>query len=309
MKIKDVILSPIGAVAQFNCVVSEKTRMSKKNNGGDFFVLELQDNTGKISMPVWNIDGLEWIEVGTLLTVWGKRNEYNKVPRMDMTKIEKAASIPVNELTPAYDIPQKMFSYFDEVVLKIKDPRYLSMLEYILGLKISDRVEIESPARWEKYIAAPCAVKHHGNKVGGLFVHTVGVMKNIENIICNYVEEPFFMEATEKHINADRLRFLAIMHDYNKTNEYLWGLQISYNEEMKVGHDALLVGTLAEANGMLGGLFSTKEMSEMFAIVLMHHGQWGQFQPKQWEKPMVEAKLLHAADLIDSQIIGEIEAI
>ena len=65
------------------------------------------------------------------------------------------------------------------------------------------------------FLSCVAAEKFHGNKRGGLFLHTVGVMKTIESILKDYVTNPFYMNA-DNVIDKDRLMLKAIVHDIMK---------------------------------------------------------------------------------------------
>ena len=311
-KIADVLQADNNTPVVVRCMIAGKQRLPKKNSG-EYLRLDLQDNTGKIIMPVWSdirrIDNFH--QVGDIILVHGKRTEFNDIPQITLDHIETVhEDLPMDMFIPTYYISEAIYDFFDSVVKKIKDTRYHQLLEQIIGLKTSptERFTITDMSKWEAFTAAPAAVNHHGNKIGGLFLHTVGVLKALENIIDNYVENPFFLSASKEHLDTDMLRFLGILHDIDKTSEYKWDMEITRNEDLCVQHDVLFIRTLTEANLLCGKPFSLEEMSKMFAIILVHHGPYAKYQANEKDKTFLEATLLHCADMIDSQIIGVIES-
>jgi hypothetical protein len=267
-------------------------------------------------MPVWdNLDTADArTKVGDRLLITGTRGEYDKTPQIsDSTADICTEDLSDTEFIPSYDIPQEMIYDFFQLIGKISDERYLKFIEEMFGICIvrqdDDTCEysIVDEDKWQRFIQAPSAVTHHGNKLGGDFIHTYGVMKSVDHMINDYVIYPFFTIATEQHINVDRLRFLALVHDYAKIYEYTWDLEIKYNTDIAVGHEVMIIDILAKVNAKLGEIFSMQEMSEMYSILLTHHGQYGKYQPGPKDKKFLEAVLLHQADMIDAKITTKVE--
>ena len=309
-KIEEILDMQDNTKTEVMAMVIEIKKLPYKKAPGDFLLLQMQDNTGYIVMPIWNnIEKYDHIEVGTKLLVKGEKRSYNNEPQLNMNTISvlEEAESALENFVPSYQIPQELFTYFNSFLLKIQDIRYHKFLEEIMGIMATEEGQlfVVNNLKWKRFTEAPAAAKHHGNRLGGLFLHTVGVMKAVDNIIKDYVENPFHTKA--KNLDTDMLRFLAIIHDFEKTNEYKWMVEIAYESKVCVGHEVLLLNTLGSANTKCGDMFTIYEMSKMNSIILTHHGQWSKYTPSHKDTVFLEGKLLHVCDMIDSQIIGEAE--
>lgn len=316
IKIKDIGAIENGRNISFHGLVVSSQRLPKKN-GGEYLAVKLQDNTGAIESPIWE-DLPFWEQrtpPGAKLLVTGIKSDFAGTPQIKFVLVTElpADQAPTSDFIPSYDIPDAALTYFAEFIAKIQDQRYHLILNNLLGITVKkDRsgtpeLAVFKHKKWVKFISAPSASTHHGNKVGGLFMHVIGVAKAIDNMLLNYAEQPFFLKAEQSKLDADVLRFLAIVHDYDKTKEYLWEEGVKYNENAHVGHEILFMETFGAANEACGQIFNLEERTAMYSIILMHHGQWGKYQPSPKDKVFLEAKLLHCADMIDSQIVGAIE--
>jgi len=304
--VKEIIGMNIGEPVKLKCIVSSKQRLPKKDKS-DFIKLTLQDSTGSIVMNVWdNVDTCDSVvNIGDKVEVVGKRGEYDNTPQIEKESVYPLTEeVDISEFVPSYKIPEQLFKYFHNFIKKIKDERYVKILENVLGISTEgEELSITASNKWKDFITAPSAEKHHGNKLGGLFLHTVGVMKAIDNMIRDYIEEPFFCEIKEGDLDIDRLRFLSIMHDYNKIYEYEWDVCIRRKPELTIGHEVLFLQTMSVANYECGNIFTIQELADMHYIILLHHGQWSKYQPGSKAPQSVEAELLHCADMIDSRFV------
>ena len=137
------------------------------------------------------------------------------------------------------------------------------------------------------YKTAPGAVSLHHAYVGGLAVHTLGVMKLSYEFANLY-----------NTINRDLLLVAALFHDIGKTIENSWDLTFRRTNEGE------LVGHLIYSRDILKSLLSNVELDYNLALnlehcILSHHGQYDFGSPK---LPMTrEAFALHIADLSDSR--------
>jgi hypothetical protein len=142
-------------------------------------------------------------------------------------------------------------------------------------------------------------------------MHTVGVTQAIDYMVTSYKTFDGVKVDPEDAIDADLLYFMGIVHDYCKTNEYTYDTAISRKENILVSHEVFLIGEITHQNILLGNLFTNEELSKIFLIEMLHHGDFGRYKLPEHEKnnQPLEAQLLHQADMIDSQIVGNIEKI
>ncbi|KRU28902.1 3'-5' exoribonuclease YhaM [Clostridium sporogenes] len=295
MKIADITSENSGEVVEFNALVNDK-RTNYKKDGSPYLLLILQDNTGTIAFPVWDkyeqLNNL--LEVNSVVAVKGVAAIFNgnmqiRNPAINVFK----ESINYSDFVPEYDIPKDLINYFNETINSLED-KYKKIAIAATGAMGYDK------KRWNEFITCVAAEKFHGNKRGGLFLHTVGVMKTIENIIADYITNPFYMSA-QNCINKDRLMLKAIVHDIMKIKEYDYE-GIIRRKPIKMDHLVMGASYINEINSEVGKILDEEELDDICYSILSHHGEFGNFEPK-----TIEDVLLNAADIIDSQIVNAIE--
>ncbi|ACA56763.1 HD domain-containing protein [Clostridium botulinum] len=295
MKIADITSENSGEVVEFNALVNDK-RTNYKKDGSPYLLLILQDNTGTIAFPVWDkyeqLNNL--LEINSIVAVKGVAAIFNgnmqiRNPAINVFK----ESINYSDFVPEYDIPKNLINYFNETINSLED-KYKKIAIAATGAMGYDK------KRWNEFITCVAAEKFHGNKRGGLFLHTVGVMKTIENIIADYITNPFYMSA-QNCINKDRLMLKAIVHDIMKIKEYDYE-GIIRRKPIKMDHLVMGASYINEINSEVGKLLDEEELDDICYSILSHHGEFGNFEPK-----TIEDVLLNAADIIDSQIVNAIE--
>ncbi|HBJ2608177.1 phosphohydrolase [Clostridium botulinum] len=295
MKIADITSENSGEVVEFNALVNDK-RTNYKKDGSPYLLLILQDNTGTIAFPVWDkyeqLNNL--LEINSIIAVRGVAATFNgnmqiRNPAINVFK----ESINYSDFVPEYDIPKNLINYFNETINSLED-KYKKIVIAATGAMGYDK------KRWNEFITCVAAEKFHGNKRGGLFLHTVGVMKTIENIIDDYITNPFYMSA-QNCINKDRLMLKAIVHDIMKIKEYDYE-GIIRRKPIKMDHLVMGASYINEINSEVGKILDEEELDDICYSILSHHGEFGNFEPK-----TIEDVLLNAADIIDSQIVNAIE--
>ncbi|MGJ8772440.1 HD domain-containing protein [Clostridium botulinum] len=295
MKIADITSENSGEVVEFNALVNDK-RTNYKKDGSPYLLLILQDNTGTIAFPVWDkyeqLNNL--LEINSIIAVRGVAATFNgnmqiRNPAINVFK----ESINYSDFVPEYDIPKNLINYFNETINSLED-KYKKIAIVATGAMGYDK------KRWNEFITCVAAEKFHGNKRGGLFLHTVGVMKTIENIIDDYITNPFYMSA-QNCINKDRLMLKAIVHDIMKIKEYDYE-GIIRRKPIKMDHLVMGASYINEINSEVGKILDEEELDDICYSILSHHGEFGNFEPK-----TIEDVLLNAADIIDSQIVNAIE--
>lgn len=295
LKIKDLEELKNGEKVQFDALLSDK-RTGWKKDGSPYLLIIIQDSTSTLAFPIWdNYDKYNGtMEVNTVIRVSGIVNRYNGSIQIRNPIIENInEDIDYSEFVPVYYIPEELIEYFNTVVNNLEE-KYKKIA---IGATGAFNYNEE---RWNAFTNCVAAEKFHGNKRGGLFLHTVGVMKSIDDIIKNYITTPFYMSA-KGVINKDRLMLKAIVHDIMKTKEYDYK-GIIRRKEIKLDHLVLGAAYVREINNEMGNPIGEEELDDICYSILAHHGEFGNFQPKG-----IEDILLNVADIIDSQVVNAIE--
>lgn len=283
-------------------VILVDKKILKKRNNEDYLSLEVQDCTGKLIFPVWQdvtfLD--ESLNIMNIIDIYGNLSFWEDSPQIlnpgfHILTNEEKESLDFSQIVPTYEIPKSLIDEFTEIVNNMKSP-YKEIAICATGLDDSNN------KRWKAFTECPSASKHHGNKRGGLFLHTFGVLKNIENNINDYFTNPFYYESKDE-INPDRLRLKAILHDIKKDKEYDYDLIIRKKPDKQLSHLVDGVSYLNQINAELDYILPEDEIDNISYSILSHHGQWGPYEPKS-----LEDTLLHLADMVDSRIVGAIES-
>lgn len=295
MKIEDISKLTNGKVIEVYGMVSDK-RIGRKKDGNPYIMIIMQDNTGSIAFPVWdNYDNLiGMIKENSIIHVKGLAGTFNGNIQIKNPVIKVVDNIiGYSEFVPAYDIPKNLLDYFNSTINNLEE-KYKKIAIASTGAMGYNR------ERWEAFLSCVAAEKFHGNKRGGLFLHTVGVMKTMESILSNYIDNPFYMDASHV-INKDRLILKAIVHDIMKTKEYDYEGVIR-RKSIKLDHITMGASYIERINAEVGDVLSAEELDDICYSILSHHGEFGKFEPKG-----VEDILLNTADVIDSQIVNAVE--
>ncbi|AAO36962.1 HD domain-containing protein [Clostridium tetani] len=295
MKIQELEVLNSGERVEFNALISDK-KTGWKKDGSPYLMLVMQDSTGTIAFPVWdNYETLNsHIDINLVVNIKGIVTRFNgniqiRNPIINMVKEE----IDYGLYVPEYNIPESLIEYFNDIVNSLEE-KYRKIA---IGATGANRY---NEKRWRDFLNCVAAEKFHGNKRGGLFLHTVGVMKTIENILKDYVTNPFYMDA-KNVIDKDRLMLKAIVHDIMKIKEYDFD-GIIRRKDIKMDHLVLGAAYIREINIEMGNPLTDEDLDDICYSILAHHGEYGNFEPKG-----IEDILLNMADIVDSQIVNAIE--
>lgn len=295
MKIQELENLNNGERVEFNALISDK-KTGWKKDGSPYLMLVMQDNTGTIAFPVWdNYENLNsHININLVVNIKGIVTRFNgniqiRNPIINIVNEE----IDYGLYVPEYDIPESLIEYFNNIVNNLEE-KYKKIAIGATGANGYNE------NRWTDFLSCVAAEKFHGNKRGGLFLHTVGVMKTIESILKDYVTNPFYMNA-DNVIDKDRLMLKAIVHDIMKIKEYDFD-GIIRRKDIKMDHLVLGAAYIRQINVEMGNPLTEEDLDDICYSILAHHGEYGNFEPKG-----IEDVLLNMADIVDSQIVNAIE--
>lgn len=295
LKIEDIAKANNGDAIEVLGMVNDK-RTGYKKDGSPYIIMIMQDNTGSISFPVWDhYDRLNnSMEEGSIVHVKGFAGSFNGNMQIKNPVIQVLQEdVNYSDFVPFYDVPKELIEYFIKTINKLED-KYKKIAVAATGAMGYNE------ERWNAFLNCVAAEKFHGNKRGGLFIHTVGVMKTMESVLNNYIDNPFYMDAS-KVINKDRLILKAVIHDIMKIKEYQYNGVIK-RKPIKLDHIVMGAAYVSEINKEVGNVLSEEELDDICYSILSHHGEFGKFEPKG-----VEDILLNIADIVDSQIVNAIE--
>jgi 23S rRNA maturation-related 3'-5' exoribonuclease YhaM len=275
-------------------LIIDTKEMTKKDNVTPYLQVYIGDTTGNIDFPVWDDfeENKKTLIPGLIYEVKGIFNLYQGKPQISSPSFHLLSDAKPTEFIAKYEIPQELYDYFTNTISNMEDKykRFAISATGCMG---------DSKWKWDMFTAAPAAKSHHQNKIGGLFIHTVGVMKNIENMLNLYVDNPFFTSAG-RVINKDRMMLKAILHDIGKVGEYEWETGI---KRRNIVRDHIMMGvSYIERLNMQMNCFDEEELDNICASIMTHHGKYASYGKS--EMTTAEDYMLHLADMIDSKIVG-----
>lgn len=294
MQIKELSSCKNGEMTTIRAVAANK-ELKQKNGGGEFLSVELVDATGRIIFPIFDNVNIvyEKLEIGKPYIVEGAVNIWNGSAQLKNPKFRIIKEYDASEFIAKYNVDNTLVEEFLEVIDNLKEP-YKTIARESFDLNTTKE-------RWNKFLVCPSAKKFHGNKLGGLFLHTYGVLKNITNMISVYENGNLDYPHVSTVLNKDRLILKAIIHDLMKTEEYVYDTYIDRRDNV-IGHIIDGATFITIINSKCDNILSSEELEDIKYSLLSHHGEFGPYEPK-----TIEDWLLHLADMIDAKVVYELE--
>jgi len=273
---------------------------------GTWFDIIASDKTGEINVKYWGGENKDRVKrlydsfkVGDVIQIrLGNVEIYEDKPQVSIN--EKNGGIrrcgpneyDVKDFVPALD-EEKIKEFMKEIKTEI---------ENISSTQIKDLLElIFSDKEFEKrFISSPSAMTHHHNYIGGNLEHSLGVLR-----LCKNISEMY------EGINNDLMIAGAILHDIGKLYEYQTTAAIDKTDQGNfIGHivigDRIIREKILELKKK-GKDFDTDLEDKLCHIILSHHGKYEFGSPRM--PKTIEAAVIHAADMMDSQVKNFIQVI
>lgn len=269
--------------------------------------LTIEDLTGRTKFPVWvsqeNIEKDIW--VGGIATFIGTVNEYNGEKQLKFESLKLLSEEKRKEIDPNYykKVTLEQEKFFRAVVEQgFSDERYKRLCEVAFGLgEVAKGVgEEEYRGRLTKFKESFCSINHHDNYPGGLFNHTMGVVRVCLAVRKQY-RKPVARAEKKSTINWEHLLALSLLHDYSKQRDYTVDEEnprvCRFSDEVRLDHNIEGATALVLLNNEVEEelRLSQKELEDLRYGILCHAGQWGNFEPI-----TNEDKMFHCFDMIDS---------
>lgn len=273
---------------------------------GTWFGLIATDKTGEINIKYWGGENKDRVKrlydsfkIGDVIQIrLGNVEIYEEKPQISINEtvggLRRCGTneYDVRDFIPSLD--EEKIKYFFEIVKKdIADIENIK-LKALLDLFFEDIDFMNN------FSHSPSAISHHHNYVGGNLEHTVGVIRLCKNICQMY-----------DGINKDLVIAGAILHDIGKIKEYIADAAIEKTDEGNfIGHivmgDRWIREKIFELNKK--GIDFSKDLEDKLChIILSHHGRYEFGSPRM--PKTIEAAVVHAADMMDSQVKNFIQNI
>ncbi|MBN2066124.1 MAG: HD domain-containing protein [Candidatus Thermoplasmatota archaeon] len=273
---------------------------------GTWFSIVATDKTGEIGVKFWGGDNKDRVKrlydsfkVGDVVQIrLGSVEIYEETPQISINETTggmrrcSPSEYDVSDFIPSLEEDRiaNLFEMVKAEVASLKNQQLRSLLE----LFFADKDFVKD------YTHAPSAITHHHNYVGGNLEHTVGVIR-----LCNNICEMY------PGIDRDLVIAGAILHDIGKLKEYRTTAAIDKTDEGNfIGHIVIGEHWVREKSALLrekGKPFDEKLEQYLCHLILSHHGKYEFGSPRM--PKIVEAVVLHAADMMDSQVKNYIQTI
>lgn len=263
--------------------VCVKKVLKQTKNGDGYISVTLSDRTGRIEGKMWKEAVAKCgddFEQDKVVRIKGKISEYDN--KMQIV-IERAGNGDPSKYDLGWFLPQSPYPIAD--VLAEMD----AILDEIQDAKLRDVVTVfkSNEKMYEEFKIAPGAVALHHAYIGGLAVHTLGVIKFAKSICALYPT-----------LKKDVLLTASLFHDIGKMVENTWDLTFKRTSEGElIGHIIISRDILRECMAKVG--LDAHTALNLEHCILSHHGHHEYGSPK---LPSTrEAYALHIADLADSR--------
>ncbi|HWR63331.1 MAG TPA: HD domain-containing protein [Candidatus Thermoplasmatota archaeon] len=292
------------AINDFFAVKLKKAQRPYKR--GMFFEFLATDKTGEISVKYWGGENKDRVK---RLYESFNTGDVVQVRTGMVENYEDRLQISVNENTGGvrkcapneYDVtdflpslPEERIEELYDIIKKELKTVKNEPLKHLLASFFND------PEFVKMYMHSPSAISRHHNYVGGNLEHTVGVVR-----LCKNISEMY------PTINNDLVLCGALLHDIGKLKEYTYAAAIDVSDEGNfIGHIVIGEQWIREKIQELrtnGEEFPKELEQQLIHLILSHHGRYEWGSPK--IPKLLEACILHQADLMDSQVKNYLQMI
>lgn len=269
-----------------NLMVVEKTPTKPTKGDQKMIVLEVADKTKVIKARFFgsNFECDNFYNTMDLQKVYQFSGVYNLKFNSFIISKENIMLIPnpdLDEFILVVDIVSEQSEKLFDYINKIQDTYIKSLLESIFA---DDEI-------LKKFLTHPAAVIHHHTFPNGLITHVLEMLEIAESISSTYGK-----------INKDLLFCGCILHDIGKIYELKVEFGTKYTDEGELlSHMAIGHSLISEKISKIDN-FPTKLASQIFHMILSHHGKPSWDKPSMVEPKTLESVSLHHIDMLSAKL-------
>jgi len=273
---------------------------------GTWFSIVVTDKTGELDVKFWGGDNKDRVKrlydsfkVGDVIQIrLGNVEIYEDKPQISINENSgglrrcSPSEFDVADFIAALDSEriEELFKFVKAEIKSIENKQ----LKALINLFFEDKDFVNG------YLHSTSAITHHHNYVGGNLEHSVGVIRLCKNICEMYTG-----------IDKDLVLTGALLHDIGKIKEYVAKAAIEKTDVGNfIGHIVMGDRWIREKITELrkkGTDFDVDLENKLCHIILSHHGRYEFGSPRL--PKTIEAMVVHAADLMDSQVKNFIQNI
>lgn len=264
-------------------VLLKKCEEKNAKNGSTYLDIILSDKGGEMPAKFWDYKGDGLYETGMIVKVRGTIEQYNGHDQFRIIQIRPASSTDnynIADIVPSSEVGGEQI--FDMLIRRVRMFQDADLKAIVLEILQSKK---------DVLITCPAAFKLHHAILGGLMLHTIGIVRMAEEICKIY-----------PNIDKELLVSGAILHDVAKTWEFEFsstGLVKGYSKEGElIGHLVKGAMYIEEAANKLK--IHNEKVVLLQHMILSHHGvpEYGAaVRPS-----FLEAEILSSLDALDATI-------
>lgn len=262
-----------------------KNKVNAKTKAGrTYYSLTLQDKTGVLDAKVWDLSsGIEHFESMDYIQVDGDVTSYQGALQLNVRRVRKARE---GEYDPADYLPVSPYGIENMYAQLLA---YVESIEFPPLRKLAESFFVDDEEFARKFQSHSAAKTVHHGFVGGLLQHTLRVTQ-----LCDFYAKNYPV------LNRDLLITGALCHDIGKVEELAPFPRNDYTDDGQLlGHIVIGYSMLRDKVAQIPD-FPAKTASELYHLILSHHGELEYGSPK---KPaLIEAVALHYADDTDAKL-------
>ena len=283
-------ISEMGEHEELDQVFLVTEKQLRPNRQGNLYLqLRLADRTGNVVAMMWNAKDVDYQRVpgGGYLRVNGTTQFYNGQLQILAKQIANV---------PAEQVDASLFQTIAPDALAAYANNVRSKLEAVSSLELRQLLQVllETQGLFERFCAAPAALRHHHAYPGGLLQHVSQLMDLADSVCAHYPT-----------VDRDLVRAGVFLHDLGKIEELSWEQSCGYTDVGQlVGHPVLGVSILERALAAYvarhGQPVSAELVGQLQHLIVSHHGRLEFGSPK---VPMtLEALVLSYLDDLDAKL-------
>lgn len=265
----------VGSAVNVKCLCSEVELITCSNWSKALF-LHLKTKDDSFIGKIWNVntsdvDSTASTYTDKVLDITGKVIQYKGVNEVKITSV-KVTDEPASDYISDLDV-------FSKFLKEHLSENYLSMIKLVFDSIDSD-----------KFAASYADEAHHDNMSGGLVRHTLKMLKIAETVIDNLPDLKSM---------SDRIYSGIVFHDIGKI--WCYSSTGRTTDMAYVDHKAFGIELLSQHKQEIIGLISEDEYYQLLAIILGHHGGYG--EPCR----SVAALIVHKIDALDAVLTEAVQ--
>lgn len=263
-----------GRTVNMKCLCS-KAEVINCANGTTALFLSLKTKDDTFVGKLWDVPSAGTLATeysDKVLNIVGVINTYRGANEVKISRIG-VVDEPISNYIPTLDI-DALLNDFSKFLKEHLSENYFTMIKLIFN-----------SIDFDKFAMGYAATSHHDNISGGLINHTLKMLRIAEVVLDNL---------PDLKTMSDRIYSGIVLHDIGKI--WCYSSTGSTTDLIYVDHKAFGVELLGQHKDEIINLISEDEYYQLVAIILGHHGEYGE------PCHSVATLIVHKIDALDAKM-------